>query len=198
MDRTTFFPKKVSYLCSFDFDSNRQAWDRKGGSRGSQVLVFDKNYANEHPAPVYNALGQEFVLGEPAIRGWIQVLQLQVSYPDEEYGDLHGRLTAVTDDNAVLEATYQGVFPAGPRHWGVVSASPDPSQAAGSDKPQQTRACLSLRFDMTNTKYRWLVQYQCVAYGRLWLADGVPVSGTFDIHAMTVPNDVREAVAATG
>jgi hypothetical protein len=195
MDRTKFFPKSLAYLCSFDFDSKQK------GALGSQMLVFDEKSGSEGDAPVYNALDQEFVFGEIPIRGQIQVLELRVKYPDrQEHGELEGRLTMFTDDGAVLEAGYHGVFHAGPQwHWLTAQGSPVASQAARRAAAElQVRACISLRFDTGSTKYRWVVQYQCVGYGRMCLRDGVPVSGTFDVHAMTVPNDVREAVSATG
>jgi hypothetical protein len=189
MDRTNFFAKSLVYVCSFDLHLN--------GEHGT-FPIQTYEFKGKGDSRVYNALNEARTLGAEALKGRIRFLQQWVTYPaEQQFAELRGRLTILADDGAVLESDYAGVFHPDTHRRELTAEDSSPGSGTGASSNLQTKAFLSMKFDTGSTKYRWLVQYQCVAFGRLALEKGTPILGTFDVYAMTTPVARQESATAS-
>ncbi len=196
MDRTDLYPKRTSYLFSFDADLSRAIDTRTQRDVADCGPTFVAGFAHDPDSAdeltgVYNALGDSRELGERSIRGHIRLLQERVRFrPGREFGELEGRVVIDTVDHESIEGVYAGVFRAGPEwHWLNASAGARPNALARAKAEHLvTKAFISVQFDAGNTKYAWLARYQCVGYGRLTLKLGCPSFLTFDIYALDQPS----------
>jgi uncharacterized protein DUF3237 len=197
MERKEFFNKRLLYLFSVDLPLPDRSVQSQGDARPANFASHTHLFKNAQ-APIYNALSEARVLkalgepGEEAIGGQVHLLQEWTSYvPGQEFGEIHGRMVIFTHDDEVLESAYTGIFSAGPQwHWLTAAAASNAGDRARSRARLEAKAFISARFDTTSTRYRWLVEHQCVGYGRLKLEAGNPTSATFDVYALNSPSVV--------
>lgn len=184
MERTQLLGRELSYLFSFDMPlvTEASAGDVSGPFYATRVHSLAPG-ASEG-AKVYNALGEQRTLGEPAIRGHVQLADQRVEYPAGlEYALLQGRLVICTDAGDVLEASYTGSVSAEDR-WQLLVAR---HSAAHPRMPErfETKAFIATRFDTASTRCRWLVKCMCLGYGRVSFGKpGQPAHASFDIYTM--------------
>ncbi|MDD9942320.1 MAG: DUF3237 family protein [Myxococcales bacterium] len=190
MQRTAFHEKNLIYMLSLDLDLG---YGRRGGGSGQRVVPQERvltsmahDFTSQEELPdevshsVYNALGDERVMGYPAPVGTVDFAQDTIRYlPCQDYAEIVGRLVFRAGGD-LIEAEYQGV------------ARPKPFMAIrsgygidGELSPVHAKAHIRTRFETGSAKYRWLVQQQCVGYGTLTLTRGEPEFATFDVYAVT-------------
>lgn len=185
MERPHFFDKKLVYVCSFDLDLGV---GRGRPRKRREVVTSSARVFGESPAdrqPVYNALGEPRVLGEPAPTGRIAFSQDTIEYlPDCDFADLSGRVVIRTDDDQVIEAEYRGVARS-TRGWLTVRNSYGRLRSS-DDNPTRVgvQAHIGTRFETGSSRFRWLTLYHCVGYGELTLEGGEPDFVSFDIYAL--------------
>jgi hypothetical protein len=181
MNRTSFLPRHLEYLFSFDLDLGLQR--RKHRERAplavitSETSLFDQDSASQ----VYNALGDANVLGEPAITGYVECAQDRIEFsPGNEFGEISGRIVIRTPDHSLIESSYAGVVRTR-HHWGLIR-----QEYANDSGPAEVeaRAQFTTHFETGAAKYRWLVEHQCVGFGNMRLEAGEPTWASFDIYAL--------------
>jgi hypothetical protein len=185
MERTQLLGRELSYLFSFDLPLVTE--DFAGDKSGPLYATRVHSLAPDQPkqaAPVYNALGEERTLGEPAIRGHVRMADQRVDYPAGlEYALLHGRIVICTESGDVLEASYSGSLSAEDR-WQLLIARRGADQRLR--ERFETKAFIATRFDTASTRCRWLVKCMCLGYGRIAFGTpGQPAFASFDMYTMT-------------
>lgn len=184
MERTQLLGRELSYLFSFDMPLVTEASTRDPGGPLYATRVHSLAPHAQAEAKVYNALGEQRTLGEPAIRGHVQLADQRVDYPTgHEYALLQGRIVICTDAGDLLEASYTGSLSAEDR-WQLLMAR---GNAAHPRMPErfETKAFIATRFDTASTRCRWLVKCMCLGYGRVSFGmPGQPAHASFDMYTM--------------
>lgn len=188
----SLFGRKLEYLFSFDLDL---AWARRGPHRavapGGVITSQAHDFATLRDADkplVYNAHGESRVLSDEALTGRVEFAQDTIRYvPQSDFADVLGRVVLKTDDQQTIQGEYTGVVRAGRSWYALRSGFGDARVSELKRAAVETKAHVRIRFETGSTKYRWIVGYQCVGFGRFLLCHGEPAAAMFDIYALDEP-----------
>ncbi len=171
--RKQFFDRKLKYACSLDqrlrFDLARATLAPEG------VKVNALGEPAARLGHVFHVLDQTSVEGVDGRQhdcpvGALDYAEASVLFHrGTSYAETAGRMTFKTDDETTIELTYGGTlqFRAWPEailHYGHAGAPPREHPRA-----LEAAAFLVPVFSTTNTRYRWLSEHGCVAFGK-WIA----------------------------
>jgi Protein of unknown function (DUF3237) len=185
MTRIQFLPRRLDYLCSIDVQvvgggSTVGAGESPDvNSDAANAVRVNRATEKDTPPSVYNALSETRAAGQDAIKGRVVFSEAVLVYPSDcEFANLSCRLVLSTSDNRTIRCTMDGVVRSH-LHWDMVRMPDDPGT--------EVKAHVAARFHTSASKYQWLVQQQCVGYGRMTLLRGKPGDATFDIYRLSVP-----------
>ena len=92
-------------------------------------------------------------------------------------------LTIETDDGALIDSRYRAFAYLRPGGYDAYVAGID---KVGTQKnPVQEPIVITPRYETASNKYKWLMDYQCVGFGRAELIKDEVRRVTYDIYAMT-------------
>jgi Protein of unknown function (DUF3237) len=93
------------------------------------------------------------------------------------------RLTIETDDGALIGSRYKALAYLGP---GGYEAYVEGIDKVGTEKkPVQAPLVITPRYETESEKYKWIMDYQCVGFGRAQVIKNEVRRVTYDIYAMT-------------
>jgi hypothetical protein len=175
----------MDYLFSFDLDiaGKRPLPPTEEPDAIISTTTCPDRGPNDTSTPtVYHALGESHVFGEPALRGHVVLNQERIAFVrNEDFADITGRLVLRTLDNALIEASYNGVLRARQR-WPLLWRQGGPGREHAATI--ETRAHIAAQFETGAARYAWLPQHQCVGYGKLTLMGGEAKRASFDVYAL--------------
>lgn len=188
MNRKFFFSRRMDYLFSFDLNLARNGAQALCPEAITSKTVQQEPDRNDPPPrTVYHALRESHVMGEPVVQGHVVLAQERIQFhAGADFGDISGRLVLRTEDDVLIEGSYQGVVRTRQR-WPVLWRQDGPGyQGPGNEKPIaiETKAYISAHFETGSTRYAWLPQHQCIGYGKLTLLGGEPERASFDVYAL--------------
>src|SRR5262249_45827782 len=133
------------------------------------------------PSRAFHALGDETVLGNDAIEGAVVWFQERVVFAREtDTGTVDTKLTILTDDGARIWTRYQGRIRLG--RFGYRRLLAGKATNGGPDASSfEAKAFVAPRFETDSSKYKWLTERQCVAYGKVIVKNGVIDSARYDV-----------------
>ena len=131
---------------------------------------------------VYNVAGDKRMLGEFILSGTIVWGGDWIRGRDDDHEVLDVRIVLRTDDGALVEGDYTGIFAPGPRSFRqLITEKP---KLGSEQNPFEGRYVSTPRFYSSDPRYRWLNGRQCLAVGRVKLIDWVARQATFDCWLM--------------
>ena len=186
--RRQFNEKQMGYLFSHDLVL---ASDPIGFVPGGLLLDVRAESNNlspsaaetrQSPCRAFHALGDDTVLGNDAVEGTvIWFSERLLLHQQTDSGSSEARLTVLTSDGALISARYQGKLRLGRMGYRRFVAGSQPGGEPGVAS-FEAKAFVALRFETDSSKYRWLTERQCVAYGRLAINEGVIASAKYDVY----------------
>lgn len=176
--RESLLDRDLLYLFSFDADVEMRRDEIGFVPGGLRMNVF----ARPNRTRVYHVARERSTLGFESVQGTIQRAVDRIFLRDDDVGVVNVQLAFETDDGALIYATYEGIFPAGPRGYRrLISKKP----LVGTEKkPFETRAFITPRFETNSLSYRWLTQYQCVGFASVVVIDSIVRAVKADVYAM--------------
>jgi hypothetical protein len=131
---------------------------------------------------VYHVAGETRLLGDDVVSGTIAWGGDWALAREDDLELLDLRLLIRTDDGAVIEAPYQGMFAPGPRSFRqLISEKP---RLGSEQKPFEGTVFLAPCFRSDDARYRWLNGRQCVGLGRIRIIDSVARQASLDFWMM--------------
>lgn len=176
--RNAFVDWNLLYLFSYDANLEMRREEFGPVPGGLRVNIF----AKPDETRVYHVMREPSFLGREVIKGTVVWGGDWALVREEDIGQLDVRLTIRTDDGALIDATYGGVFALGPRGFRhLVTERP---RLGSEQKPFEAPVVVTPRFETNSLRYHWLTEYQCVAFGRLSIVDSIARKVSFDVYAM--------------
>jgi hypothetical protein len=176
--RRYLLEKNLLYLFSEDGNIEYNREDIGFVNGGLRLKV----HSTPEESRFYSATGDRDLLGERVFSGSIVfgVDAIFVRQDDVELLDV--KIAVQTDDGAVVDGEYTGVFYPGPRTFRqVVSEKP---KLGTEQRPAEGAYFAMPRFYASDPKYAWLNGRQCLAIGRVQLIDNVARQASSDIWIM--------------
>ena len=181
--RRHFLSKTLSYLFSHDLKLRTDAIGFVPGGfqiklRGDQNKLdpSDKDL-DDNPSRAFHALGDEVVLGNDAVSGTVVWFDEKMFIAQENsVGTVDTKLTVRTSDGALIWSHYKGRVRFG--RFGYRRLLGD-----GGAASFEAKVFVAPRFETDTSRYKWLTERQCVAYGRLKVADGAIASAAYDVYS---------------
>lgn len=181
--RRYFLPKPLSYLFSHDLKLHTDAVGFVPGGfqmklRGEKNLIDPGSQDIEgNPSKAFHALGDEVVLGNDAVFGTVVWFDERMFIAEQNsVGTVDTRLTVRTSDGALIWSHYKGRVRFG--RLGYRRLLGDNGATSF-----EAKVFVAPRFETDTTKYKWLTERQCVAYGRLKVEDGAIASAAYDVYS---------------
>lgn len=193
--RTQFVERKIRYACSYDPELAFDEFAAMAEPGGVRVLVGKRTLAKPGNGEGQTTVGSFFhVLDATSVPGVdgrkhncpigeIDYLEESVLFRENSLvGDIEGRMSFVTEDEARIDATYTGTlqFRAAPVRGREDEFPAEDFEAAARIVPV---------FVSLDTRYRWLSEAACVAFGT-WTARRLrnsctrTVSSRLDVYSL--------------
>jgi uncharacterized protein DUF3237 len=156
--RDTLFQRRLEYACSFDpmlrsegvlTGESSLTWLLRGVERRDSGPLF-------HVADAATVLGADGRSHDCPVGIIVSVEQRATFDPESRTGDLSGRVTFKTYDDAVIDATFSGSLR-------LRRAARELLSGVGELNGE---LWLTLSFMTSNSRYQWLNEHACVANGR--------------------------------
>jgi hypothetical protein len=179
--RTHFVDKSLLYLFSTNIEfaiNMEQIGIVPGGVRVNVSCVQDT-------ARVYNIL-RERTVGVPAyatLTGrttWGEDASF-FGEDDVACGDVRSIIR--TDDGGIIYVNYQGQLPMDMGSFRAICSGAD--QVGTAEEPAEFRLVVTPRYETDAPKYRWLVDHQCIGFGRSHMVRGLFRRVSYDVYALT-------------
>ena len=177
--RRSYIDRDLIYL--FSFDANLEVGREEIGlvPGGARVNVFSK----PKDSRVYQVGGERVledvgpVTGEIIWGGdWPLLRQ------DIDAGSVDVRTLIHTDDDAYIYGRWNGAFPTGP--GGFRRLISERAKLGTEDVPHEASIVIDPVFDTSAPQYKWLMDYQCVGFGRAYIVKSLIRRSSVDIFAM--------------
>jgi hypothetical protein len=177
--RRQFFDKKLMYACSYDPQLSFEVDEAMAVPGGVRVNLGPRSGGRAAPVPigaVFHVLDSFSVEGVDGRKhscpiGSIETICESILIRDDTgVGDVEGRMTMQTDDHATIDVTYSG----------KLRFRSHPAAALAANRALHGGAWLVPRFVTLDTRYHWLSEHTCVAFGT-WTADPVARSATRNV-----------------
>ena len=176
--RNQLLEKNLLYLFSADVNVEYGRQEIGFVPGGLRVNVL----SSARDSRVYHVSGETRLCGNDLISGTVVWGADWALAREDDLEVLDLRLLIRTDDGAVIESPYQGLFAPGPRSFRqLVSEKP---KLGSEQKPFEGAVYLSPRFRTDDARYVWLNGRQCLAFGRIRFIDSVPRQATLDFWMM--------------
>ncbi len=184
--RTQFLDRKMKYACSYDPKlafSEAEALRVPGGVRVVPRRRFEGG-SGLSLGNFFHVLDAISIVGVDDRKhncpvGAIESIEETVLFRENGVvASIKGRMSINTEDRASIDVTYQGVL----RFRG------DATTYFGTGRPLEGGAWIVPLFETTDTRYRWLSEQTCIAFGT-WNASRVPgaqtrnVTGRLDVYS---------------
>lgn len=182
--RRHFLEKKMTYLFSQDVALIADTIGYAAGGVRINLRGRDNSLAPEddrhNRSEVFHALGDESVMGHEALAGKVVWFDERLLITGEsDVGRTDSTVTVRTSDGALIWSRYRGRLRLG--RLGLRRLLVPVSNESASTF--QAKAFVTPRFETDSSRYKWLTERQCVAYGRLDIKDGVIASASYDVYA---------------
>lgn len=177
--RRSFVDRDLLYL--FSYDANLELGREEIGfvPGGARVNILS------HPkdSRVYQVMQEQAIEGTRPITGVVVSGTDWVTLREEnDIGDIDVRMVIRTDDGATIHTRYRGVFPGGPRGYRrLMSEKP---KLGTEEEPAEANLVVTPQFETDHRDYRWLMEHQCVAFGRVNIIRSLVRQASFDVYAM--------------
>lgn len=176
--RTSLFDRDLLYLFSYDADLEMRRDEIGFVPGGFRINVI----AKPNKTRIYHVARERSTLGFQSVQGTVSWGSDRALLRNDNVGVLDVQLTMRTDDGELIYSTYKGIYPTGPRGYRqLISKKP----VMGTEKnPFSAPVYVTPRYETRSPKYRWLMQYQCIGFGRVEIVKSTVRNVTFDIYAM--------------
>jgi hypothetical protein len=177
--RRSFLERDLLYL--FSFDTNLEGGREEIGfvPEGARVNVFSQTKDSR----VYQVVQERVVEEVQALSGTVVAGgDWPLLRSDLDIGTVDVRVVIRTDDNQIIHGAWGGVFPIGV--GGFRKLMSERPKVGTEDEPGEGTIVIEPRFETSSPKYRWLMDYQCVGFGRVYLVKSQVRRSTVDIYAM--------------
>jgi hypothetical protein len=176
--RRTLLERNLLYVFSEDGNIEDGREDVGFVPGGFRIILHSK----PQDSRVYNVAGDKRMLGEFILSGTVVWGGDWAFGRDDDLEALDVRIVIRTDDGALVEGEYTGVFSPGPRSFRqLVTEKPK----LGSElKPFEGKYFSTPKFYSSDPRYKWLNGRQCLAIGQVKLIDCVARQATFDCWLM--------------
>jgi hypothetical protein len=181
--RRYFLDKALLYLFSYNTEIQANTW--KVGIVPAGVRFNANGTPGE--SRVYHVLRERtqggFGPGFKTITGRIKVGSDSALYRKDGVVVDEIRMTIETDDGAIIGSKYQGTAYLRAGGYDAYVAGID--KVGTSKKPVQVPIVITPRYETSAPAYQWIMDYQCVGFGRAEVIKSEIRRMTYDIYAMT-------------
>jgi hypothetical protein len=180
--RRSFIDRDLLYLFSFDtnLDGGREEIGFVPG--GARVNVFSQ----AKDSRVFQVLGERVSDDVQPLSGTIvEGGDWPFLREDIDIGTVDVRVVIRTDDRPaeIIHASWGGVFPIGV--GGFRKLTSERPKLGDENDPARATIVIEPRFETAvNSKYRWLMDYQCIGFGRIDIVKSRVRRSTVDVYAM--------------
>lgn len=177
--RRSFLDRDLLYL--FSFDTNLEGGREEIGfvPEGARVNVFSDPKDSRVYQVIQDRVAEDV---EPLSGAIIEGGDWPLLRQDVDIGTVDVRVVIRTDDNAIIHASWGGVFPTGV--GGFRKLMSERPKLGTEDAPEVGAIVIEPRFETTHSRYRYLMDYQCVGFGRVYIVKSQVRRSTVDIYAM--------------
>jgi hypothetical protein len=187
--RTQFIERNRNYACSYDPELAFDEFDAMAVPGGVRVHLGRRAPAKPGKDERHSGLGSFFhVLDATSVPGvdgrkhncpvgTITYLEESVLFREHGLiGDVEGRMSFVTEDEARIDATYTGTL-----RFRAAPVAVDAEESFRGEKFEAAARIVPV-FVSLDTRYRWLSESACVAFGT-WTAERVSPLGMREVDA---------------
>jgi hypothetical protein len=177
----TFLDNSLLYLFSYDVEASMDRQNLGFVPGGVRVNVF----ARPNLSGVYHVMREATIagLGFQTISGSLTWGGDWLLWREDDIEFTEVRMTIQTDDDATIYAGYKATTYLGPGGFRrLVSGK---GKVGTDDAPVHVPLITSPRFETTSPTYRWLMDYQCIGFGRVEIIKSEIRRITYDVYALT-------------
>ena len=179
--RARFVDKGLLYLFSYDVEADMDRQEIGFVPGGVRANIF----ARPNLSRVYHVMRERTVpgLGFEAISGTLKWGADWLYWREDDLEHTEVQASIVTDDQAVLHMSYLLIAYLGPGGFRRIVS--EKGKIGKEDAPVDWPVVCSPRFETSHPKYRWLMDYQCIGFGKVQVIKSEVRRLTYDVYAMT-------------
>jgi len=191
--RRKFNEKQLAYLFSHDLALEAASLGFVPGGMVLQTRAVHNGFAVPEEAPsrrhteglssAFHVRGDSTVLGNDAVEGKVVWFDERLFLnKSNDTGDIEARLTVRTIDDALIWTRYTGKLRLGRMGYRRLLIGTRRDEPEGFSD-YELKAFITPRFETDSSKYRWLTERQCVAYGQVSIKAGRICSAKYDVYS---------------
>ena len=179
--RSQLLDNQLLYVLSYDVETDLDKRELGFVPGGVRIDIM----ARPQLSRVYHVLRERTVpgLGFEAISGTLHWGGDWLYWREDDIELSEVQATIETDDDAIIHFSYKLVAYLGPGGFRRIVS--EKGKIGKESAPVEWPVIATPRFETTSPKYRWLMDYQCIAVGQVQVVRSEVRRLTYDVYALT-------------